>query len=330
MTQTAPPDWMGYEEQFEAPAAPAARPLVPYMRLSEHVDLAIAEQERALAAEPRRLRWGLPRLDELMTGMKTGTLTTAVARSSGGKSSAIYNLAHMAARGIAERAKLDREVVVVLSGEDLFGDIARFTSARPSNPSAPLIALDKYRRTTDGRIEVGRKPLTLNEMLRHVEGICEERDLVPVALCMDYAGAIQVDSTAGVAQEGNRIALFDATCELLISAARAWDCPAVLGAQANRTAHGGVPRADSVFGGDNLFHHSNCMFSLFSCGEDPDAKGDDYKVMVKPGKYITRIQDSVWLQVLKNRGGKRDGMLLHRDPATRFFTYEYRPDEYKL
>lgn len=305
-----------------------AKPFVPYLRDPEAVAIALQAHERHQAALPRRLRFGLPGLDELLVGMIPGAMTVIVARSSGGKTSAIYNLAHQACRGIAHRGRLDKEVVVVFSGEDTFDDIARFVSARPENPSAPLVALDKYRRGENGLIVVGGKALTLNEMLNEIDRLVKERGLEVAGLFADYAGVLPVDDMPP--QESNRIALFDRTSELLIGAARAYDCPAVLGAQANRSAHGGAPKADSVYGGDVLFHHANCMFSLFSCGEDPDAKGDDHHVFVGNGRKIARIENSVWLQVLKNRGGKRTGRLLNRAPVTRFFDYEYRPEEYRV
>lgn len=323
-----PPDWTIDWEPNEAPQIPKTRPFVPYLRDPSAVAIALEAHERHQRALPRRLRFGLPGLDDLLVGMIPGAMTVIVARSSGGKTSAIYNLAHQACRGIAKRDRLDREVVVVLSGEDTFDDIARFVSTRPTNPSAPLVALDKYRRGGDGVIVVGGKALTLNEMLYEVDRLVRERGLEVAGIFADYAGVLPVDDMPP--QEANRIALFDRTSELLIGAARAYDCPAVLGAQANRTAHGGAPKADSVYGGDVLFHHANCMFSLFSCGEDPDAKGDDHHVFVGNGRKIARIEGSVWLQVLKNRGGRRVGCLLNRDPETRFFDYEYRPEEYRV
>lgn len=307
---------------------------------AQMANLRTAFQRRTEAGDTPRLSTGIAYIDEVVTTIEPGSLTTIIARPSSGKTSLLTHMARVEADRIVAAGTGKREYVLVVSLEEneepfdraLTGDVSTW-EMRAGNYDRDALSLANARRVEYPVYTMGYEVnaraadllgddavpmLTIQQIWREIVQLGRDFDgLAPSAIFVDYLQILDIEGDPWGDKRNDAIG---AALRGLKKLAKAAGCPVVVGVQAKesvdmRKPHP-VPEIADAYYSSEVAMHSDVILSLYYPWRyDPKIAGESYTWAGKIRYVSPRL---VWVQLLKQRYGLgREHWFVDYDPVGR-------------
>lgn len=314
-----------------------------YLKTSADIsNMRYAFQARIEAGGIRRLSLGIPYIDDVVTTIEPGSLTTVIARPSSGKTSILTHMARVEADRIVAADTWRKEYVLVVSLEEneepfdraLTRDVSTRDMMRGNYDRDQLFHANahrvKYPVCVMGH-EINERAaailgddevpmLTIQQIWREIVQMQRDFDgLSPSSIFVDY---LQILDVEGDPWGDKRHDVIGAALRGLKKLAKAAKCPVVVGVQAKETVDHRkpypVPEVADAYYSSEVAMHSDVILSLYYPWRyPPDVHGSSYS-WAGAERYVT--PNLVWVQLLKQRYGVgRERWFVGYDPAARHY-----------
>ncbi len=314
----------------------------------------IANMRHAFAARVqtgslRRLRFGIDYIDDVVTTIEPGSLTTIIARPSSGKTSLLTHMARIEADRIVADGTGESEYVMVVSLEENEEPFDRALTRDASTQDMvagrydPAALFNRNSRRVELPVYImGHEPneraaailaddevpmLTIQQIWREIVQVQRDFDgRSPAAVFVDYLQILDVEGDPWGDKRNDVIGVALRGLKKLAKAAR---CPVIVGVQAKESVDQRkpvpIPEVADAYYSSEVAMHSDVILSLYYPWRYPaDVHGGSFD-WAGETRYVT--PNLVCVQLLKQRYGVgRDRWWVGYDPAGRHYSpLSYRP-----